>query len=105
MRQGQKQPTVVVVNKSDASLRLLLNRKDGTLLKLDVAPNSEGKIDVPTGHYDAKVLDRNGRIDSAIGWADIGEYHTYRAAFKVYHDQADHKFHIGDSPSALTATH
>jgi len=103
IRQGEKEPTVVVVNQSDADLRLLLNRSDGTTLKLDVGPNSEGKLTVPVGHYDAKVLDRKGRVDSAYGWADIGEYHTYRAAFKVYHDKRDHSFHIGDS-APLTKT-
>jgi hypothetical protein len=90
---------VVVENKSDAELRLLLNRSDGSVLNLDVAPHSNGKISVTPGHYEAKVLDRAGRVDSSYGSADIGEYLSYKASFAVYHDQIDRKFHIGDKPA------
>lgn len=105
--QAQKQPTVLVVNKSEATFRLLMNRSDGKVLQLDVGPYSQAQMEVQSGHYEAKVLDVDGRVDSAYGTADIGDYRSYHAEFKIYHDNADHTFHIGDKSQTapLKAAH
>jgi hypothetical protein len=92
--QNQKQPTVVVGNQSDASLRLLLTKLDGTVLTLDVAPQSEGRLDVPKGHYEAKVFNVEGKVRSAYGSADIQEYKNYRTNFLVKQGSG-YTFHIG----------
>lgn len=93
--QKQRRPTVVIANNSSVALRMLLNQSDGTLFKLDVSAHSEGRIDVPKGHYEAKVYDVGGRVKSAYGSADIDEYRTYKMNFVIKYGANPH-FHIGE---------
>lgn len=93
--QNQREPTVTVANDTDAILHLLLNGSDGNALELVVQPRSKGKLDVPKGHYEAKVYDDAGKIRSSYGSADIAEYKEYRAEF-IIQMGGTYQFHIGD---------
>ena len=92
--QRKKEPTVVVGNNSSVSLRLLLNPAEGKPITLDVPPNSEGHVVVPKGHYEAKVFNLDGKVQSTYGSADITEYKSYRTDFQLY--AKPRSFHIGE---------
>ena len=92
--QSGQQPVVEIQNDSDTSLRLLMNSSDGKVFSLDVGARSDGDIEVPTGHYEAKVYDVAGHISSAFGDADITQYKRYTASFHV-EPQGGQRFHIG----------
>jgi len=93
--QDKREPTVVVSNDTDATLHLLMNNSEGKALELVVQPRSVGTLDVPKGHYEAKVYDDAGKVRSSYGSADIAEYKEYRAEFIVEMGGTYH-FHIGD---------
>jgi hypothetical protein len=92
--QQQAEPVVEVENETPVTLHLIMNRSDGKVVTLDVWANSNGHVDVPTGHYDAKVFDTTGQIKSAYGTADITEYRKYQADF-ITKNGGEYKFHIG----------
>ena len=92
--QEQQQPVVEIKNETPVVLHLLLNKADGKTITLDVSPDTTGRVEVSTGHYEAKVFDSSGRVKSAFGTADITEYRKYEADF-IVKQGGSYNFHIG----------
>lgn len=93
--QRKQEPTVTISNDTDAEMHLVMNDINGNALRLVVQPHSVGSMDVPKGHYEAKVYDEAGKVRSSYGTADIAEYKEYKAYF-VVEMGGTYRFHIGD---------
>ena len=93
--QERAQPLVEIKNGTPVVLHLILNGPGGKAITLEVAPDTTGRIDVPKGHYEAKVYDPTSRVKSAFGTADITEFRKYTADF-VVRQGGSYNFHIGN---------
>ena len=93
--QNKMQPTVRVANDTDAVMHLIMNDSEGNAHQLIVEPHSANSMDIPKGHYEAKVFDEAGKVRSSYGTADIADYKEYKAEF-VVEMGGTYRFHIGD---------